>query len=462
MKVMQFVKQAVKEIDGRKIFTAIASTPHLDRDGDVLLPQGCIYERFMENPVMLAIHNFHATPVGKVLKLDISDQAVMIDFVFTETEAGKEYEGLYEKGDMNAFSVSFIASATPIEINKDQKGSVDVEVADGSIVKVNLDSYEKNPWRIFGMWELLEVSPVTVPSNAYALLVREMAAARKKAIASHGMIAKSFIESDFEVLEADLRSLMEKLQGDITEYKLKGSIAVHTTPVIEATWSGSSAISELAKWASEDASGDKDTINWADFARGFAWFNEAEVGNFAAYQLTHHTLEDGKLVAVWKGITSAMGTLLGKDSGDIPEEDRPSVYTHLAAHYRDFDKEPPEFEKTYTEGELAKIMEGENPDSVTQSQSGVRDAGHSGGDNAGCSCGGTGGSINPEKLTESVKDITERLIQLGIKSDVLFDMMQAALGKAKGKKPKTLEPTVEVGAKLWGDIQALGKAPEDN
>jgi len=40
-----------------------------------------------------------------------------------------------------------------------------------------------------------------------------------------------------------------------------------------------------------------------------------------------------------------MQALLGARGGvDIPTSDRRAVYRHLAAHYEDFDKEPPEME----------------------------------------------------------------------------------------------------------------------
>jgi len=36
---------------------------------------------------------------------------------------------------------------------------------------------------------------------------------------------------------------------------------------------------------------------------------------------------------------------------DIPDSDRRGVYNHLASHYRDFDREPPEFRSEQRESE---------------------------------------------------------------------------------------------------------------
>jgi hypothetical protein len=56
-------------------------------------------------------------------------------------------------------------------------------------------------------------------------------------------------------------------------------------------------------------------------------------------QAPHHRA-DGTLV--WNGVAAAMTRLL-HPATDIPDTDRRGVYNHLAAHYRQFDKEPPEF-----------------------------------------------------------------------------------------------------------------------
>ena len=77
--------------------------------------------------------------------------------------------------------------------------------------------------------------------------------------------------------------------------------------------------------------------------------------NKQAYKLPHHKLIDGKLTLVWGGVSAAMKALLGARGGaDIPVKDRKRVYNHLAAHYKAFDKEPPEF---HLEEEVDKQME---------------------------------------------------------------------------------------------------------
>jgi len=110
------------------------------------------------------------------------------------------------------------------------------------------------------------------------------------------------------------------------------------------SWDGSGARDRLAKWASSDGSGDKDTINWAKYRQGFAWYDAASPEAFGSYKFPHHDVKNGKLTLVWAGVKAAMGALLGARGGtSIPASDRKAVYNHLAKHYREFGQDPPDY-----------------------------------------------------------------------------------------------------------------------
>ena len=111
-----------------------------------------------------------------------------------------------------------------------------------------------------------------------------------------------------------------------------------------AEWDGSAARDRLAKWASSDGSGDKDKMDWAKYRRGFAWYDSDNAESFGSYKFPHHDIKNDTLTVVWGGVKAAMGALLGARGGSsIPSGDRKGVYDHLAAHYKEFDKEPPEY-----------------------------------------------------------------------------------------------------------------------
>ena len=88
-------------------------------------------------------------------------------------------------------------------------------------------------------------------------------------------------------------------------------------------------------------------------ARHFAWSRTMPPELFGDLKLPHHRAGDGDVV--WSACRAAMGALMGARGGvEIPEEDRPRVYRHLAAHYREFDREPPEM-RAYAPEELAAL-----------------------------------------------------------------------------------------------------------
>ena len=68
----------------------------------------------------------------------------------------------------------------------------------------------------------------------------------------------------------------------------------------------------------------------------------------ASYKLPHHRAS-GEVV--WRGCAAAMAVLMGGRGGvNIPEGDMVGVHRHIAGHYRQFDREPPEMMNL---GELA-------------------------------------------------------------------------------------------------------------
>jgi protein subunit release factor A len=108
-------------------------------------------------------------------------------------------------------------------------------------------------------------------------------------------------------------------------------------------------------WASEDKTGEKETLDWSKFAKGFGWINLEKADQYSSYQYIHHTVEGDELFVVAEGLKAAMADLLT----DKSVKDSEQVYDHLAKHYAALDLVAPEF-KDYTEDELKKIRSGES------------------------------------------------------------------------------------------------------
>ncbi len=119
----------------------------------------------------------------------------------------------------------------------------------------------------------------------------------------------------------------------------RGVVAHKNFPTVEGTWDAVAAVNRWRKWASSDGSGDKDKIDWGKYAECFLWFDSKDPENFASYKFPHHDIRDGKPVTVWQGVVAAAARL--NQAKDIPAADIQKMRQHLAAHYKEFDKQPP-------------------------------------------------------------------------------------------------------------------------
>jgi len=162
-------------------------------------------------------------------------------------------------------------------------------------------------------WLLVEYSQVGVPENVEAATI------------------KSY---DNERLEKEANNIITyAICKSVIPYK-KYSLADEDTP-----WDGAAEVKKA---------------DVADLKKMCAWY-KGDGENKGDYKLPHHKADD--YTTVWNGVKAAMGALLGARGGvDIPDSDRKGVYKHLAKHYKDFDKEPPEFKS------IDKIRTKANPD----------------------------------------------------------------------------------------------------
>lgn len=347
-KNVPFYFKAVKSEDGTSsMFYGVASTAALDRDREILLPRGMDSSNFEKNPVMLLSHNYYGLPIGKIGVLDVTDEDVKFPFEFAETDEAQEVKSLYEGGFMHAFSVSFIPKQY-YWIEETTPDIVTVTLADGSEQKIDLNSYEVRPRGIIIDWELLEVSAVSIPANPEALIQRSFEHALNQL---EDPTRKNLFRSQTDGVITGLIDQVKTVLADLEHPGLKGAIKAHTTPVVEQAWDAPTAKSNLAVFASEDGTGEKETLDWGTFSRGFGWFDDEKINLFTGYKFCHHDIVDGKLVAVWAGVEQAMKSVLASKS----QEDREAVYAHLCQHYRDYDHEPPEL-KEYTDAELEKAF----------------------------------------------------------------------------------------------------------
>ena len=148
----KFIRPQIKVVDkAAGVIAAVVSTESVDRDGDIIRQSHWDLNHFKAHPILLSSHNYRGlqNQIGEWTSMDVTDSKLVGEAKYYIKEGNPEADWgfkLASKGRA-AFSVGFMpdmSKAKTIEAN-------------GNI------SYE------FQGQELLEVSQVTVPSNADAL-----------------------------------------------------------------------------------------------------------------------------------------------------------------------------------------------------------------------------------------------------------------------------------------------------
>jgi len=292
----------VVEDKGRRVLNVTITTNTVDRDGDIVEPKGISLTNFRKNPVVLMAHDYRGLPIARAENLKKTDTGITSDVVFPD-------EGVYPLADtvyrlykdkfMRAWSIGFIPIKIEDIIDEDEKGK------DSDILRRQGKWIKKS--------ELLEYSGCTVPTNAEALT---------------NMIAKGI----------NVDTLKE---AGFIEIEDKGVIPFKETPKAP----------EGEAW---DAGREIRQAEIGDLKIMCTWFDSENPDIKGAYKLPHHKAKGHAVV--WRGVAAAMGALLGARGGvAVPAGDKKGIYGHLIKHYKQFDKEPPEF-RDYDEAELKELF----------------------------------------------------------------------------------------------------------
>ena len=150
------------------------------------------------------------------------------------------------------------------------------------------------------------------------------------------MVDAAYKSSDVSVAKRSLEELLEVERRSALE--LRGAIPFKATAKDDADkWDAKAAEKRVREWAGGDE------IDYPKYQQAFA-YKTGDGKTLGDYHLLHHDIKDGKLVVVWRGVTSAMAAVNGARGGvkwEIPA-DKEAVYNHLKKHYEQFDQDAPE------------------------------------------------------------------------------------------------------------------------
>lgn len=200
-KGFELAESDLEFIIGERAEIAIISTLALDRDHEVLLPEGADLRFYKKNPIVPYSHDYNALPVGKALWVKIDNKDAPTALVAKTQYATKEANPiadqvylLHQEGILTAKSVGFL----PLKwVDPSDDNYVDAVNSWRARREAQGIKNEGDPRTIYTKWMLLEYSPVAVPSNPEALSMM----ISKGLITLEDAEARGLVESDAEIDE---------------------------------------------------------------------------------------------------------------------------------------------------------------------------------------------------------------------------------------------------------------------
>ena len=329
-------------LEGRPEAESIISSSLPDRDGDIMIQQGLmITENYMKNPTVFGLHE-HSIPVGFTDLLRQYDTFSWAHWQWLTDIAqseGKDYYEMWAKHVLNCTSVGFLI---------DKWAPIDGDDFWGG-------------WEIKG-WELLEHSPVSLPSNREAMRtdgLKSLFRSYAERVHEGGFpVLKNWFEEiehngapvqvPVSIRLAGEKELQTAVREGVAQALKDGDEArVSMTCAVEAS---KGAISYSRAHPDGTPKADPDTA-WdngkeraaadvEDLKVMCAWVEDGGGENKGDYKFAHHHQSNK---AVNKHACSAIiGVLNGGRGGtNIPDDDRGGVYAHAKKHLvDDFDVRP--------------------------------------------------------------------------------------------------------------------------
>lgn len=184
------------------VFTARITKAVIDRDGEVLLPEGMIHSEFDKSGAIFWNHNYDlpvAVPIGQ-LKKGKDDVIAQCKFIESESDAAMPsvadnarafVKAMHEAGRSVGVSVGFI----PVESRNP--------------TKKDLEMFGRDVKRVFSKWKLLEwsIAPVQANPEAYTIpaeVAKSLGSVRCKALGIEATEQDQPVPAEAVLIDSDL------------------------------------------------------------------------------------------------------------------------------------------------------------------------------------------------------------------------------------------------------------------
>ncbi len=139
--------KSADEIDGKRIFKGIATTPKIDRAEDIVEPKGANFTL----PIPFLWQHNHDEPAGDVIEVTVNDKSIEVTVEIKQTD---------EDGELKKF------------LDKVWQ-SIKIKLVKGLSIGFNPTKFEilEDSWGLHILeWDWLELSAVTIPCNPDAVI----------------------------------------------------------------------------------------------------------------------------------------------------------------------------------------------------------------------------------------------------------------------------------------------------
>ncbi|MHB1001271.1 MAG: HK97 family phage prohead protease [Armatimonadota bacterium] len=166
VKRKSFASATMEIADGEQASVGYITTNDIDRDSEILVPQGGMLDQYRENPVVLWSHDYSQPAIGKATALEVTSDGIRAKTAYADTDRAQEIWSLVKGGFIRTASVGILPVEYVDKGTKNWPTAVQKYSQDWSVDKSYFDQAD----RIYTKWLLLEYSIVNIPANPGALI----------------------------------------------------------------------------------------------------------------------------------------------------------------------------------------------------------------------------------------------------------------------------------------------------